>query len=297
MRKKLSRNRKLYAGDVAAIYSEIHGKAVPFFLAENPSVFEILIELLFDFRLNGMDPQVREKAVYILAALSSNKHSTASVDEGVRTRLAGFIAQVSEVCQDKAFGIHILEHKETLVKYIDNSVVASGILYWIRISILDRSYYETSYHIQCNAVFLILMAEIAEKHPLQRDFIFTTIQEALRLPVDLEAHAIIQFHKQLFRFLIHLIHLGMVCPVFEYLIENVQMLDHALIRFFITVLIESISSPFSDEFILKLLEFLGASSAESAIRNNEQCLKTVRQFVSSSSLDTTRFPGASSWCD
>ena len=68
---------------------------------------------------------------------------------------------------------------------------------------------------------------------------FAVVSKAFSLDTSLDDLAVVNLRRQLLSLLIHLIHCGLVGPVFKMVKENLPRMDHALIRSFVLPLVHS----------------------------------------------------------
>jgi hypothetical protein len=244
------------------------------------SIFDILIKVLFDFKSPLTDETQKNHFVFLLAYLAtydqnlSKEANTALLEDTMNS-----IRITCEVCEDKGFAMKMNSKIELLEHHLAKPIVAAGILHWVRLSLLDPSYYETTYHTVCTPVLLKILCEIATQHRLLQDSVFESLEQAFALPTSMDALTGMNFHRQILRCMVHLIHLGRSVAVFQMINSNFSKMDLSLVRYFILTLLETTGPPYSVEFADNILRIISSPGAERALRTNKQSQEIVQSFV------------------
>jgi len=134
-----------------------------------------------------------------------------------------------------------------------------GILQWIRTNLTDPAYYATSINALRTSFYLELLREIGYRHPFQRPAVFQLLRDCFEIDYDLDALAAVELKKELLENMLYLMRCGYIMPILEYVQNWATTIDQALMRHFVTKLLEMIEGPYSEQFLHKMLEILDAN--------------------------------------
>eukprot|EP01147_Barroeca_monosierra_P009390 gene9390-1637_t len=165
-----------------------------------------------------------------------------------------------------------------LMNYIDLPVIGYGMLLFIDRELSDLSCF-LNFVPASPPPMIILLEKIAEKHISLRSHTMRVLTDALHRKYSLDAMALSAVHRFLMSRLLYLFSLGFVIPILKYLEERQDDLDTSLIVFFILEIVDSISSPFSTEFVEHFSNVFCRSRTLSGIKVKGERLSECCSFL------------------
>eukprot|EP00455_Lapot_gusevi_P006336 TRINITY_DN12717_c0_g1_i1.p1 TRINITY_DN12717_c0_g1~~TRINITY_DN12717_c0_g1_i1.p1 ORF type:complete len:615 (-),score=90.99 TRINITY_DN12717_c0_g1_i1:19-1863(-) len=297
------RSSKLTSVDVRKLYDNYRsGDPPPVALLRQPAIFDLFLHALFASPGHGHAPVEAShvsKYLYLLAyatSVADDRETGGQLDRSALPDTLAALTTLQDILGSEAgLAARLRDQEATLQLLIQLPIVAAAVVYWIKCSLgstspalasaplsspttTDASLWATHHSISVPVV-LRLLANIASAHPLIRERVLEVVVLALEVGLEWEALAIMDLRKQLLRLLIHLIHLSCYQPVLAVLQQRLPAMDHSLIRFLITHLLESISPPYSSPFVCCLLDLFSLASVRQALQNEARAVDVLCQFL------------------
>lgn len=254
----LSRNC-LNPADITVLYRCYSNTSPPppIDLIRNSQFLDLLVDALFKAGVK-INPDHKQKYIYLLAYASSvsetmpkkgaNKQKVLHKEELKATQLA--IEQVHNICNLNKGSNDLVAEIQTLYNCIKYPVVGVGLTRWIEITVTERSFFKLC--TESTPIHLAILDEVASVHSSLHDSIlklliklFESKQDELEILVQLE------IKKMLLDRMINLLTRGYCIPVVKYIKQCCAKgdTDISLIRYFVTEVLETISQPYSQEFV------------------------------------------------
>jgi negative elongation factor C/D len=128
-----------------------------------------------------------------------------------------------------------------------------GVFRWVESTVTDPSFFEVS--AETSSLFLVLLDEIATYHHLQHQHILVLLQRLLEASYPSLEVQMNELKMTLLDRLIHVLSCGHVIPVINYINKcmNNKTLDHSMIRYFVSEVLNMIEPPYSSEFTTAFL--------------------------------------------
>lgn len=230
----------------------------PIDLIRNPQFLDLLVDSLFKAGVK-INQEHKSKYVYLLAYASSvsettpgkkgsNKPKVIHKEELKPTIQA--IEQVHSICNLNKGSTDLIAEIQTIYSCIKFPVVGVGLIRWIEATVTEPSFFKLC--TESTPIHLAILDEIANVHPSLHDSIlkllvrlFESKQDELEILVQLE------LKKMLLDRMINLLTRGCVMPVVKYIKQCCAKgdTDVSLIRYFVTEVLETITQPYSPEFV------------------------------------------------
>lgn len=129
-------------------------------------------------------------------------------------------------------------------------VVGVGVIRWIENVVMEPSYFKLSTD-SC-PTHLAVLDEVAGVHPtLQQQILFLLIRLFESKQDELEILVQLEMKKMILDRMVNLLTRGCVVPVLRYIKQccAIEDTDISLIRYFVTEVLETITHPYSPEFV------------------------------------------------
>ncbi|XP_018795559.1 PREDICTED: negative elongation factor D [Bactrocera latifrons] len=253
----LSRNT-LNPADITVLFRNYSAAdPPPIDLIRNPQFLELLVDSLFKAGVK-INPEHKSKYIHLLAYAASVVDTPAkkrpmtervlNKDELKSTIQA--IEKVHAICNVNKGSTELIAELQTLYNCIKYPVVGVGVIRWIENTVTEPSYFKLSTD-SC-PTHLAILDEVAAVHP-------TLHQQILRLLIrlfeskqdELEILVQLEMKKMLLDRMVNLLTRGCVVPVVKYIKQCCAKgdTDISLIRYFVTEVLETITPPYSPEFV------------------------------------------------
>lgn len=229
----------------------------PIELIRNPQFLELLVDSLFKAGVK-INPEHKSKYIYLLAYATSvvdtpgkkgpQGKRVLNKDELKPTTQA--IEKVHAICNVNKGSTELIAELQTLYNCIKFPVVGVGVIRWIENTVTEPSYFKLS--TDTCPTHLAILDEVAAIHTTLHNQIlkllirlFESKQDELEILVQLE------MKKMLLDRMVNLLTRGCVVPVVKYVKQCCQKgdTDISLIRYFVTEVLETITHPYSPEFV------------------------------------------------
>lgn len=254
----LSRN-SLNPADITVLYRcySSNTPAPPIDLIRNSQFLDLLVDSLFKAGVK-INPEHKSKYIYLLAYAASvsetatkkgaNKQKVLHKEELKPTMAA--IEQVHSICNLNKGSTELVAEIQSLYNCIRFPVVGVGLIRWIGITVTEPSFFKLC--TESTPVHLAILDEVANVHPSLHDPIlklliklFESKQDELEILVQLE------LKKMLLDRMINLLTRGCCIPVVKYIKQACAKgdTDVSLIRYFVNEVLETITQPYSPEFV------------------------------------------------
>ncbi|KAF9986729.1 Negative elongation factor C/D [Mortierella antarctica] len=237
---------------------------------------EIMLSSIFVPSLEGgmVKQDHKEKYLWLMAYAASaqeNEDGTTDTSE-VQTTYEALNA-LEDTLSKRTAGTDIIPILNNLLVAIETPVVSMALLYWIKFVIKETSYIETYFRSHEVPVPLLLIEEMAYKHPLQQAEIFATLVDFFEAPLELNPEIMMTYRKSILDRMIYLMQLNYVMPALDYVRVRVRKMDQSLGLHFVKRVLEMVEGPYSNKFIeamgqmiQEIIEVIKKSDAEPAVR-------------------------------
>ncbi|KAI8352358.1 TH1 protein [Mortierella sp. GBAus27b] len=286
-------------GDVMQLYKAYTSEPPPstFFLRD-PEFFEIMLSSIFvpSFKGGIVKQDHKEKYLWLVAYAAS-----AHEDDGMITDTKDVqptyeaLCALEDVLSKKTAGTDLTPILGNLLVAIETPVASMALLYWIEFVIKETSYIETYFRSHEVPVPLLLIEEMAYKHPLQQTPIFTTLVDFFEAPLELNPEIMMTYRKSILDRMIYLMQLNYVAPVLDYIQARARKMDQSLSMHFVKRVLEMVSGPYSKKFvegmgqmIQEISEVIKRSDVEPIVR------AWIDEVVSQTDIDMQGPPSSSS---
>jgi negative elongation factor C/D len=217
--------------------------------------------------------------VYLLAYASSVSETTTGKKNAKHKELhkeelkptIQAIELVHAICNLNKSSTELIAEIQTIYNCIRFPVVGVGLIRWIEATVTEPSFFKLS--TESTPIHLAILDEIANVHPSLHDSIlkllirlFESKQDELEILVQLE------LRKMLLDRMINLLTGGCVMPVVKYIQECCAKgdTDVSLIRYFVTEVLETISQPYSPEFVALFLPMVENEDITNRMNESEE---------------------------
>lgn len=252
----LSRNT-LNPADITILYRNYSApEPPPIDLIRNPQFLDLLVDSLFKVGVK-INPEHKSKYIYLLAYAASVCESPVKKGQPKRTlnkdelkATIQAIEKVHAICNISKGSTELIADFQTLYNCIRFPVVGVGVIRWVELTVTEPSYFKLSTD-SCPP-HLAVLDEVATVHSsLHMQILkllirlFESKQDELEILVQLE------MRKMLLDRMVNLLTRGCVVPVVKYIKQCCSKgdTDISLIRYFVTEVLETITHPFSPEFV------------------------------------------------
>uniref|UniRef100_A0A182VKE6 Negative elongation factor D n=1 Tax=Anopheles merus TaxID=30066 RepID=A0A182VKE6_ANOME len=254
----LSRNT-LNPADITVLYRNYTSpEPPPIDLIRNPQFLELLVDSLFKVGVK-INQEHKSKYIYLLGYAASvceiptkkgqpKGHRVLNKDELKATIIA--IEKVHAICNVSRGSSELIADISTLYSCIRFPVVGVGVIRWVENTVTEPSYFKLC--TESCPLHLALLDEVACVHASLHDQIlrllvrlFESKQDELEILVQLE------LKKMLLDRMVNLLARGCVVPVVKYISQCCTRgdTDISLIRYFVTEVLETVTHPYSSEFV------------------------------------------------
>lgn len=257
----LSKNA-LNPADINALYKSYSGAGgghvgdylpPPVELIRAPQFLELLIDALFKPG-SKLNPEHKSKYVYLLAYASSvyeiwKRNARVSVKQDELKPTIQAIDKVHQICYSKGTN-EIVTELQGLYQCIRTPCVSMGVIRWVHSVVTEPSYFKLS--TEHTPVHLALLDEIVSCHVLLHQKVFDLIVTLFESKQDdLEILVQLEVKKMLIDRMINLLTRGYVLPVVKYMRNCWSRgdTDISLIRYFVTEVLDIVTSPYSPDFV------------------------------------------------
>ncbi|XP_055371165.1 negative elongation factor D [Condylostylus longicornis] len=253
----LSRNT-LNPADITVLFRNYSvADPPPIDLIRNPQFLDLLVDSLFKAGVK-INPEHKSKYIYLLAYAASVVDTPGKKGpQGKRTlnkeelkSTSQAIEKVHQICNVNKGSTELIAELSTIYNCIRYPVVGVGVIRWIENTVTEPSYFKLSTD-SC-PTHLAILDEVASIHSSLHGTIlnllirlFESKQDELEILVQLE------MKKMLLDRMVNLLTRGCVVPVVKYVKQCCQKgdTDISLIRYFVTEVLETITHPYSLEFV------------------------------------------------
>ncbi|XP_049544994.1 negative elongation factor D [Anopheles darlingi] len=278
----LSRNT-LNPADITVLYRNYSSpEPPPIDLIRNPQFLDLLVDSLFKVGVK-INQEHKSKYIYLLAYAASVCETTSKKGGGKGSGAAGSssaasgsgggastranattlqrnkdelkgtisaVEKVHEICNVSRGSSELVADISTLYNCIRYPVVGVGVIRWVENTVTEPSYFKLC--TESCPLHLALLDEVACVHASLHDQIlrllirlFESKQDELEILVQLE------MRKMLLDRMVNLLARGCVVPVVKYISQCCSRgdTDISLIRYFVTEVLETITHPYSAEFV------------------------------------------------
>ncbi|KAG9321281.1 hypothetical protein KVV02_000527 [Mortierella alpina] len=264
-------------GDVLQLHRAYSSESPPsMYFLRDPDVFEIMLSSIFVPSLEGgmVKQDHKEKYLWLMAyAASAQEHEDGTTDTSEVQTTYEALNALEDTLSKRTAGTDIIPILNNLLVAIETPVVSMALLYWIQFVIKETSYIETYFRSHEVPVPLLLIEEMAYKHPLQQAEIFATLVDFFEAPLELNPEIMMTYRKSILDRMIYLMQLNYVMPALDYVRVRVRKMDQSLGLHFVKRVLEMVEGPYSNKFIeamgqmiQEIIEVIKKSDAEPAVR-------------------------------
>lgn len=268
----------------------------PIDLLRNSQFLDLLVDTLFKAGVK-INQEHKSKYIHLLAYAASvsetapkkgaNKHKVLHKEELKATVQA--IEQVHSICNLNKSSTELIADIQSLYGCIRFPVVGVGLIRWIGNTVTEPSFFKLC--TESTPIHLAILDEVANVHPSLHDSIlklliklFESKQDELEILVQLE------LKKMLLDRMINLLTRGCCIPVVKYVKQCCAKgdTDISLIRYFVTEVLETITQPYSSEFVSLFLPMVENEDITGRMNDEENdpfaefigeyCFETIISF-------------------
>ncbi|KAG0238649.1 Negative elongation factor C/D [Actinomortierella wolfii] len=243
-------------GDVMALHRAYTSDNPPssYFLRD-PDFFEIMLSSVFvpSFKGGMVKQDHKDKYLWLLAYAASVKedeeNNNAPVDKSELDATYKALCALEDTISKRAAGTDLTPILKNLLTAMETPVASMGLLYWIRFVIQETSYIETYFRSHEVLLPLLLLEEMAYKHPLQQVVVFDTLVEFFEAPLDLNPEIMLTYRKSILDRMISLMQLNYVTPAVDYIRTRARKMDQSLVMHFVKRVLEMAQAPYSPKLV------------------------------------------------
>lgn len=266
----------------------------PIDLIRNPQFLDLLVDSLFKSGVK-INPEHKSKYIYLLAYAASVVETvqTKKNQQGKRIfnkdELKGTsqaIEKVHAICNTNKGSAELIADIQTLYNCLRYPVVGVGVIRWIENTVTEPSYFKLSTD-SCPP-HLAVLDEVANIHSSLHNHILTLLIKLFESKQDeLEILVQLEMRKMLLDRMVNLLTRGCVVPVVKYIKQCCLRgdTDVSLIRYFVTEVLETITHPYSPEFVQLFLPMVENEEITGSMRG-EGDNDPVSEFIGKPFLST-----------
>lgn len=282
----LSRN-SLNPADITVLYRHYSSsEPPPIDLIRNPQLLNLLVDSLFKTGVK-LNPEHKSKYIYLLAYAASVCESTPKNGQQIskktlnkdelKTTIAA-IEKVHAICNVNKGSSELIVDLSTMYQCIKYPVVAVGVIRWVENTVTEPSYFKLCTD-SC-PVHLVILDEVATLHTSLHDQILQLIIKLFESKQDeLEILVQLELRKMLLDRMVNLLARGCVVPVVKYIKQCCAKddTDISLIRYFVTEVLDTITHPYSKEFVELFLPMVENEEITGTMRDGDN--DVVSEFI------------------
>lgn len=255
----------------------------PVDLLRVPQFLDLLVNVIFR-PTSKLNPEHKPKYISLLAYATSvhevwKKAIRRSINKEELKASTQAIEKVSLICSEKKGSSELLPELNTLYQCIRFPVVALGVIEWVKCLVSEKSYFQLS--TEHTPLHLALLDEIATCHTTLHNKVLDLLIELYETPHDdLDVLVQLEVKKMLIDRMVHVLSRGCVVPVVNYIKScwQKQATDVSLIRYFVTEVLDVISSPYSAEFVQIFLPLVENEEITGNMKKDQE-KDLVSQFI------------------
>ncbi|KAG0268670.1 Negative elongation factor C/D [Actinomortierella ambigua] len=179
----------------------------------------------------------------------NNNHHGSVVDKSELEPTYMALCALEDTISKRAAGTDLTPILKNLLTAMETPVASMGLLYWIRFVIQETSYIETYFRSHEVLLPLLLLEEMAYKHPLQQVVVFDTLVEFFEAPLDLNPEIMMTYRKSILDRMISLMQLNYVTPAVDYIRTRARKMDQSLAMHFVKRVLEMAQAPYSSKLV------------------------------------------------
>ncbi|KAG0072993.1 Negative elongation factor C/D [Linnemannia elongata] len=222
------------------------------FFLRDPEFFEIMLSSIFvpSFKGGMVKQDHKEKYLWLIAyAASVHENDDMGPDAMEVQPTYDAILALEDTLSKRTAGTDLTPILANLLVAIETPVASMALLYWIQFVITETSYIETYFRSHEVPVPLLLIEEMAYKHPLQQTAVFATLVNFFEAPLELNPEIMMTYRKSILERMIYLMQLNFAMPVLDYIRVRARKMDQSLSMHFVKRVLEMVSGPYSKKFI------------------------------------------------
>ncbi|KAG0043678.1 Negative elongation factor C/D [Gryganskiella cystojenkinii] len=265
-------------GDVMQLHRAYSSPDPPstYFLRD-PDFFEIMLSSIFvpSFKGGVVRQEHKEKYLWLVAyAASVHEEDDKVTDTSEVEPTYRALTALEDTLSKRAAGTDVTPILGNLLRAIETPVASMALLYWIQFVITETSYIETYFRTHEVPLPLLLIEEMAYKHPLQQTAIFGTMVDFFEAPLELNPEIMMTYRKSILDRMIYLMQLNYVMPVLDYIVGRARKIDQSLSMHFVKKVLEMTKGPYSRKFIegmgdmiSEIVEVVKKTDAETVVKD------------------------------
>lgn len=282
--------KTLNPADITVLFRNYSSNSPPpIDLIRNPQFLELLVDSLFKVGVK-INPEHKSKYIYLLAYASSvcetytkgkggsgSGKRTLNKDELKNTIQA--IEKVHAICNVNKGSTELIADFQTLYNCIRYPVVGVGVIRWVENEVTEPSYFKLSTD-SCPP-HLAVLDEVATVHASLHPQILSLLIRLFESKQDeLEILVQLEMRKMLLDRMVNLLTRGCVVPVVKYIKQCCQRgdTDISLIRYFVREVLDTITHPYSPEFVQLFLPMVENEEITGSMRG-EGDQDPVSEFI------------------
>ncbi|KAG0023249.1 Negative elongation factor C/D [Entomortierella chlamydospora] len=246
------------------------------YFLRDPDFFEIMLSSIFvpSFKGGMVKQDHKEKYLWLMAyAASVHEENDMITDKSEVQPTYEALSALEDTLSKRTAGTDLTPILGNLLVAIETPVASMALLYWIQFVIKETSYIETYFRSHEVPVPLLLIEEMAYKHPLQQAAVFATLVDFFEAPLELNPEIMMTYRKSILDRMIYLMQLNYVMPVLDYIQLRARKMDQSLSMHFVKKVLEMVRGPYSRKFIegmgqmtQEIVEVIKKTDAEPIVR-------------------------------
>eukprot|EP00298_Acanthocystis_sp_HF-20_P011788 c19571_g1_i1.p1 GENE.c19571_g1_i1~~c19571_g1_i1.p1 ORF type:complete len:498 (+),score=143.39 c19571_g1_i1:67-1560(+) len=232
----------------------------PIELLRIPEVLNGLVSQLFEPH-NSIFGDELDRSLYILSYACCMTDARTAEEISDREETEKVLRDVQQVCQSNPQNQELVDSARLVKENLKFPVVSMGALHWIHHNMKDESSYSSAM-----SIYLELLREIIQQHPVQRIHVFNILKESLQKNLIPEGPT--QTDKILVDHIIYVMIHGVVHPALQFFEVILKQFSPELIRYFLLQTLKAISPPYSQSF----------SSALTIILRNDKVFRSCQDY-------------------
>ncbi|KAF9090177.1 Negative elongation factor C/D [Mortierella sp. AD031] len=221
------------------------------YFLRDPDFFEIMLSSIFVPKGGVVKQDHKDKYLWLIAYAASVHESDDNMVPDTTEVQPTYEALVAleDTLSRRTAGTDVTPILSNLLAAIETPVASMALLYWIQFVITETSYIETYFRSHEVPVPLLLMEEMAFKHPLQQSAVFATLVNFFEAPLELNPEIMMTYRKSILERMIYLMQLNYAMPVLDYIRARARKMDQSLSMHFVKRVLEMVCGPYSKKFI------------------------------------------------
>ncbi|KAJ2724883.1 hypothetical protein GGI07_001632 [Coemansia sp. Benny D115] len=288
-------------GDVMVLYKQYHGAFVakkplpPLNILRNKRVLLPMIEQAFGHLWGAVAQNTRtdlmEKYMWLIAcATHCTDEDPNQINLGEIQSLIARMKEVRDGLPIRPIQTILNSHINKILGWIEVPILARVVVLWIRdlLTYDDYTYYNTYFHSSEVPIPLLLLEEVAYRHPLLKPLVFEAYKETFESTVpDFTPEKQIRLQKVAINRMAVLVQLSYSLPILRYFVARAEGIDESVLSYFVYRTLVQFEAPYPKDFYAPMLRVV--EYAINAIKiDKESVVSVVRAFLENVDDDLAR---------